>query len=215
MKKVSLFILVFTATRCLAQTALTPDAPVLPPSSVSPAMTAPTPALASPLGSSATTSSTNLSIAGLAQLLTGLQGQLQQTLPVLNALNNSFDFVSVGTLTNSTGMGGTGANFSSSSGANFSSNTGANVGSSVAASTINVVGFGPLNAFGLPPGLGVAPITSETLRALLVLQSDIERMLPTLNVLTGGTNGFTGIRLTPGFGPGSVTNVFVVSPTGR
>src|SRR5689334_12783702 len=132
MKKVSLFILVFTATRCLAQTALTPDAPVLPPSSVSPAMTAPTPALASPLGSS--TSSTNLSIAGLAQLLTGLQGQLQQTLPVLNALNNSFDFVSVGTLTNSTGMGGTGANFSSSSGANFSSNTGANVGSSVAAS---------------------------------------------------------------------------------
>ena len=65
------------------------------------------------------------------------------------------------------------------------------------------------------PGLGVAPITSETLRALIVLQSDLQRLLPTLNSLNGSTTNFVGIGLTPGFVPGSVTNVFGISPTGR
>jgi hypothetical protein len=198
-------LLAFPAVPCRAQTALTPDKPALPPSSISPAATPPITALGNP---ASPLTSTNSSIAGLAELLVGLQSQLEQVLPVVNSLNNSFDFISVGSLTSTTA--GTGANFSSSHGANFSSNDGANLSSSLATPTLNAAPAASLNAFGLPPGLGVAPITSETLRSLLVLESDIERMLPTLRALNGGPNLFTGIGLTPGFGPGPVTNVFTV-----
>lgn len=200
------------ALSSLAQPALTPGAPALPPASVSPALSPPSPALGNPRAAAAGTVAANFSIASLAQLLAGLQTQLQQTLPVLDAFNNSFDFISVGSLTNGTGTGtaGTGANFSSSLGANFSSNAGANMSSSAAVPTLNGGSSTVLNAFGLPPGLGVAPITSQTLRSLLILQSDIERMLPSLNALNGSTNAFAGIGLTPGFMAGAVTNVFNV-----
>ena len=193
---------------CLAQRALTPDGPALPSSSISPVMTPSTPAISTP--AVAGSSSTNFSIPGLAQLLVGVKLQLEQALPVLNAFNNSFDFISAGSLTNTTEISSTGANFSSSRGANFSSSAGANLGSTVAVPTFNTQSGSGLNAFGLPPGLGVAPVTSETLRALLVLEDDIERMLPTLNVLTGSTNISNANGLTPGFSPGVVTNVFIV-----
>jgi hypothetical protein len=139
--------------------------------------------------------------------------QLEQTLPVLNSFNNSFDFISVGSLTSATGTSGTGANFSSNFGTSFSGNMGANLGASLGVTTLNTQSgssLSSLNGFGLPPGLGVAPITSQTLRALLVLESDMQRMLPMLGMLTGETNSATGIGLTPGFTPGAITNVFIV-----
>jgi len=210
MPQAVLWIGAATCIRCLAQPAFSPDAPLLPPSSITPAVTPPSPAISNPAIAASVTASTNLSLSGLAQLLAGLRAQLQETLPVLNAFNSSFDFISVGSVTNMKGISGTGANFSSSSGANLSSNTGANLASTVAVPTFNTQSGLSLNAFGLPPGLGVAPITSETLRALLVLESDIERMLPTINALTGGSNVVAGIGLTPGFIPGAVTNVFMV-----
>src|SRR6266571_5099609 len=70
-----------TAVPCLAQTALTPDSPALPLCLISRAATPPSLVLASP----SVPGTTNLSIAGLAQLLAGLQSQLEQTLPVLNS----------------------------------------------------------------------------------------------------------------------------------
>jgi hypothetical protein len=203
----ALSLAAFTTAPASAQTALTPDKPALQASSISPAVTPPATALVS---SASTTASNNSSIVGLAQLLTDLQTQLEQVLPMLNSFNNSFDFISVGSLTPTGATGGTGANFSSSMGVNFSSSAGANLSTSMAVPTLSSAPSTPVNAFGLPPGLGVAPITSESLRALLVLQSDIERMLPTLAALNGGTNVFIGIGLTPGFGAGAVTNVFMV-----
>ena len=199
----------------VAQPALTPDNPVLPPQSVARALTPSNPALAGPAVPTPAPASTNFSIAGLSQLLAGLQAQMQQVLPVLNAFNNSFDFISIGSLTNTGGFTGTGANLSSSSSANLSSQTGANLGTTIAVPTLNTGSGSSLNAFGLPPGLGVAPVTSETLRSLLVLESDLEHILPTLNALNGVTNAANGIGLTPGFVPGAVSNVFMVPSTLR
>ncbi len=62
------------------------------------------------------------------------------------------------------------------------------------------------NLFVLPPGLagpgttnglGNFVLTQDTLRALLVLQNDMERMLPVLDAVNGGTN-FISTAVPPG-----------------
>ncbi|HTL55083.1 MAG TPA: hypothetical protein VL361_05355 [Candidatus Limnocylindrales bacterium] len=209
------YSIIFAGMSAVAQPALIPDNPALPPSSISRAITPSNPAMAGPALPSSPTAATNFSVAGLSQLLAELQVRIQQVLPVLNSFNNSFDFISVGSNTNAAGLSGTEANFSSSLGANSAAHESVQLSTSVAVSTLNSGSASSLNAFGLPPGLGVAPVTSETLRSLLVLENDIERMLPTLNALNGGTNALTGIGLTPGFAPGAVSNVFMVPSTVR
>jgi len=169
-----------------------------------------------PAGVTSGSVETNLSIAALSGQIARFQNDLEQLLPLLNAFNNSFDFITTGSAFPSTsasnpgGAANSGANLAANLGSNLGSNLGANV--SVPAGE-SLAGNAATNALGFPPGLGVAPITGETLRALIVLQSDLERLRPTLDSLNGSTNNFIGIGLTPGFVPGSITNVFnVTSP---
>lgn len=213
-----LLVVVGTA-RITAQPAAGTPTPAIqtPPS---PSLSLGTPALSlNPVaanGSNALASSTNTSIAGLSALLSQLQQDLTQLLPVLTAFNNSFEFVTARGSVNTMQVPGTTANFGSNLSANFSSNLGNNFAAGVG-TPIPITGSNPLgtNSFGLPAGFGVAPVTSETLRALLVLESDLQRLQPTLNSLSGNNTNFVGIGLTPGFVPGPITRVFGVSQTGR
>lgn len=207
--------IVFSLVRAVAQPALTPASPAIPPAQAAPTASPPSPAIQTSMAPVTSNPSIGSSMASLVQVLAGLQIQMQQTLPVLQAFNNSFDFVTIGSLTTTNTRPGTGANFSSNLGANFASSSGQNLSSSAAVPTFNPASGAAANAFGLPPDLGVAPITGDTLRSLLVLQSDLERILPTLSALNGGTNSPVGIGLTPGFAPGPVSSVFAMPSTIR
>ncbi|HWH68499.1 MAG TPA: hypothetical protein VNT26_03900, partial [Candidatus Sulfotelmatobacter sp.] len=89
---------------------------------------------------------------------------------------------------------------------NLFANPGNTQAGSFAGGTASVSG-GPTNWFGQPIGATAMPVTRETLRALLVLQNDLERLLPLLDTLNTGTNRTT-ISLTPGFVPAKFTNTF-------
>jgi hypothetical protein len=186
-----------------AQTALTPatpaisPAPVFVPSSPVLAPTATTPAFVS----------TNASLIALADALVVLQTNLQQTLPVLSTFNDNFDFVSLG----DNGLGATSAaaphgNFSANLATNFAVNLGVNAAMPTGSSLFNTVANRVnASAAGLPQGFATVPITRDTLRALLVLQSDMQRMLPVLNALNNGTTN----------SPGNFTNLFGVVPVSQ
>lgn len=140
----------------------------------------------------------------LAEALAVLQTNLQQTLPALALFNNNFDFVSLG----DNGVGATAAgsppgNFAANLGTNFAVNLGVNAAVPTGSSLFNTVANrNAAAAAGLPQGFASIPITRDTLRALLVLQSDIQRMLPVVNALTSGTPT----------SPGSLTNLFGAIP---
>lgn len=207
--------MVFSLAQAGAQPALGPASPAIPTIPATPTLAPPAPAIPASLRPAATNAPLGSSMASLIQALGGLQVQLQQALPVLQAFNNSFDFVTIGSLTTTNTRPGTGANFSSNLGANFASSSSQNLSASAAVPTINPASAAAANAFGLPPELQASPITADTLRSLLVLQNDLERMLPTLSALNGGTNFPVGLGLTPGFAPGSVSSAFTTPSTIR
>src|ERR1051326_5279619 len=114
-------------------------------------------------------------------------------------------------------------NFGHSLGANTSANFGTALGqdlSSISSGRANAVApagtamganlsaTGVTNAFGLQPTFAVAGATNtlafgsarDVLRALLLLQDDVERMLPLVNALNGGTPATLGVSLTNNFG---------------
>jgi hypothetical protein len=184
-----------------SQVALTPSGPVITPSA--PALLPDAPALA-PVPANSNTIITNATLVSLSGLLQVLQTNLQQTLPVLSLFNDNFDFVSLGdnglaAAAASTPAGNFSQNLATNYAANFAVNTAVSTGGSLfntAAARVNPA------AAGLPSGTANVPVTRETLRALLVLQSDIQRMLPVLNALNSGTATF----------PGSFTNLFGIVP---
>lgn len=85
-----------------------------------------------------------------------------------------------------------GANFSLNLGANSATNFSVNLGRNLALSPAPAQ-LPNVPAAVTPPIPAVVPVqtnglTGDTLRALLVLQSDMERMLPILSALSGATN---------------------------
>jgi hypothetical protein len=177
--------------------AITPPAPVLVPSS---------PALA-PVATSPGFVATNASLVALADALVVLQTNIQQTLPVLSVFNDNFDFVSFG----DNGLGATASaapsgNFSANLATNFAANFAVNAATPTGASLFNTVANRTTSsAAGLPQGFATVPVTRDTLRSLLVLQNDLQQVLPILEGLNGGTTS----------NPGSFTNLFGLTPTGR
>jgi hypothetical protein len=140
------------------------------------------------------TAVTNATLVALAGSLAALQSNLQQTLPVLTLFNDNFDFVSLG----DNGVGSTGA-------AIPPGNFGVNSAGPMGRPLVNAAANQSTPAAGaLPGGSATVPMTRDTLRVLLVLQSDIQRMLPIVNALNAGTTNF----------PGNFTNLFGVVPTG-
>ncbi len=192
--------------RAHGQVALTPDTPAISPSSV---FVPGGPALTAPVNSNVV--ATNATPLALANSLSALQTNLQQTLPILILFNNNFDFVSLGdngvpatTTANPPG------NFSSNDATNFAQNLAVNTavptGPPLITSVPTTAGVRvPAADAGLPQGMANTPVSRDTIRALLVLQSDIQRMLPVINALNNGTT----------VAPGSFTNLFGVVPAAQ
>jgi hypothetical protein len=125
-----------------------------------------------------------------------LQTNLEQTLPVISGFNDNFDFISL----NDTGAAFPApGNFASNAGTNLAVNLGVNAAMPTGPGLFNT----PLNrATVIVPGSTPVPssaqgvsavsFTRDSLRALLILQNDIERMLTVVNVLNSGmTNAGT------------------------
>ena len=192
----------FAAAHTWAQVALTPSTPAISPS---PVFVSGAPALSAPASAGAVV--TNGTLLALSDALLALQTNLEQTLPNLILFNDNFDFVSLGDNgTPATTAATPPGNFSVNFATNFAVNAGVNsavpTGPPLITSTPNRT---PAAAAGLPQGFAGVPVTRDTLRALLVLQSDIQRMMPVINALNSGlTNA-----------PGSFTNLFGIIPTSR
>jgi hypothetical protein len=147
---------------------------------------------------------TNATLAALSDSLLALQANLQQTLPVLMLFNDNFDFVNLADNTAAPSTANPPGNFSANLGTNFASNFAVNAAVPTGPSLINSA---PTRSTTIPvtaasQGFGAVPINRDALRALLVLQNDIQRMLPVLNALNGGTTNF----------PGSFSNLVGVVP---
>ncbi len=193
-----------TAWSATAQVALTPSGPAISPTA--PALIPDSPALPPP-APNPNVIVTNATLVSLSDLLLVLQTNLQQTLPALSTFNNNFDFVSLG----DNGLAASASpnppgNFSANLATNFAGSFGVNAATPTGGSLSNPAAarMNPAAA-GLPAGLAGVPVTRETLRALLVLQSDIQRMLPVLNALNAGSASF----------PGSFTNLFGIVPVSQ
>jgi hypothetical protein len=177
-----------------AQPALTLSNPAVQ-SSPAPAMSLDTPALptASPTNGAEPTAPTAETLPGM---LLSLQAQVETLVPVLEQLNEGIE-ANVGTITTS------GGNFGLNLGNNFSTSFATSFGANVSV---------PTRAVPSALAAGTGSAVQDTFRALLVLQNDLERILPALVALNGGTNQPALGGLTPGFVPGAFTNVFNISP---
>lgn len=177
-----------------------------------PAMSPPTPALVpgspaiAPLNQATGLATTNATLTALSQSLAVLQTNIEAALPVLINFNDNFDFVNL--------AGNSVASKVPNPMGNFAVNDGVNFATNFAVDAAVPTGPGLFNARAnalsqIPPGIsqGVAtvPVTRDVLRALLVLQSDMQRMLPVLNALNGGstniTGGFSALFGTPATSP--------------
>jgi hypothetical protein len=140
-----------------------------------------------------------------------LQTNLEQTLPVVSVFNDNFDFISLsdnGGAATSTGPAP--GNFANNLGTNFAVNLGINAAMSTGPGLFNAppraTGSAPdlsqglsATSFTRDTGLSAVPVTRDALRALLILQSDMEHMLSVVNVLNSGTTN-----------AGTFTNLFGV-----
>ena len=107
--------------------------------------------------------------------------------------NDTFDFVSLA----GAGVASTPphpmGNFAVNAGVNFATNLAVNsavpTGTPLFNSQANAVSQVPP---GTSQGIATIPVTRDVLRALLVLQSDMQRMLPVINALNGGSTNLPG-----------------------
>jgi hypothetical protein len=203
----------------LAQPVLIPSSTAISPSSVAGAANV----------ANTTGTATSFTLLDLSTVLTNLQNTLDQALPVVASVNSNLDFV--GSAQN--GLFGPAAiapmgNFSSNLGNNSAANLGVNAAVSTGGSLFNTavnsaalttntaVNSGAVASnTGLVPGAKFPGITRDTVRALLGLQDEIERMLPLLSTLNGGTSNSISLGLSPGFITENPTNPLRLSPTGR
>lgn len=129
----------------------------------------------------------NVTLQALSDALVMLQTNLQQTLPVVSGFNDNFDFMSL------SDMG-----VASSAPANSASNQATNLAVNLGVNAAMPTGPGLFNAApgrvtttmgvpGSPQTLSGVSFSRDSLRALLILQSDIEHMLSVVNVLNSGT----------------------------
>jgi hypothetical protein len=160
-------------------------------------------------------SRTNLLPADLANMLVNLQADLQELLPALAAFNDSFDFIAVQPVVEQSELSPpSGENLSVNLSTNLSTspqagNLGANL-SSVVGYTATAGFPAPSSVNFLPPGMvylgsTVGPtepaFTSnpvpgpmmvadrDSLRALLILQNDLQRVFPIVDTVNGAAAG--------------------------
>lgn len=166
---------------------MTVDTPAISPT---PVFAIGAPAIAAPVTTTAGVA-TRVSLQALSNALIMLQTNLEQTLPVVSGFNDNFDFISL----NDNGVASAApGNFAINAATNLAVNLGVNAAMPTGPGLFNT----PLNrATVIVPGstavpasaqgVSAAAFTRDSLRALLILQSDIERMLSVVNVLNSGT----------------------------
>lgn len=180
----------FIALQSSAQVALTPTGPAISPPT--PAFVPGGPALA-PLTGTGGLASTNATLTALSESLAVLQTNIQQALPVLINFNDAFDFASLAAMGTASPAPHPMGNFAVNAGVNFATNLAVNsavpTGSPLFNSPANAVAQVPP---GTSQGIATVPVTRDVLRALLVLQSDMQRMLPLLNALNGSSSNLPG-----------------------
>ena len=177
--------------------AISVGAPAISPSS--PVFVVGSPAIPAPIVTP-TPSGTraNVTLQALSDALIMLQTNLEQTLPLVAGFNDNFDFISL----SDNGVASTTAgNPSGNFGVSFASNQATNLAVNLGVDAAMPTGPGLFNtaqstvaasAAGSAQGLSAVSFTRNTLRALLILQGDIEHMLTVVNVLnTGATNAGT------------------------
>jgi len=190
MRALVLLLAGFIVVQSSAQVALTPATPAISPPS--PSFVPGSPALTSPTVNNGLVV-TNATLTALSESLAVLQTNIQEALPVLISFNDNFDFLSLsGTGTASTAPNPPG-NFAVNAGVNFATNLAVNsavpTGLPLFNSRANAVAQVPP---GTSQGVATIPVTRDVLRALLVLQADMQRMLPVLSALNGGTTNLPG-----------------------
>ncbi len=202
-----LIVLAATVVSASGQAVFVPSSPAISPgtpaATPSPVFVPGSSALAADLTGALTNTTaigTNLTLPGLSGTLQNVQVAIEEALPAVAAFNNSFMF------TNAPGAGTMAANFSANLGNNFSANLGSNFGVNFGTPVAPNIFFNGPNS--TPGSVGA------TLRAMLVLQSDMEQLLPLLDGLNGGTNA-AAAAMFPGFAPGNLTNLFQQLPASQ
>ena len=146
---------------------------------------------------------TNILPAELSPLLVNLQNDLAQLLPALAAFNDSFDFAGLGQPASGTSSqsgvnlgSNLSGNFSTppagiNAGQNFSTVTGGTASRTSAVGTnANVVAAlsgtnSNASAFANSTIIGLSGASRDSLRALIILQNDVQRLLPLVSGLNG------------------------------
>lgn len=186
--RAAFIISIFSITiSSLGQTVLSPSAPALQGSAAVAVPSSPALSLDSvnPPIADGVVPGANSTVATLSALLTNLQNDLEVTLPFATAFNDSFDFSTLDT------NGAVGGPIALRTNLNNSLNS-LRVNASLSGSAAMA---SETNAFAVPPGFSAFPLTRDTLRGLLILQNDIERMLPLLNAINSGNS--TAPQATP------------------
>jgi hypothetical protein len=138
---------------------------------------------------------TPASMAALSTALTALQTNVLDTLPLLKFFNDNYNFGDNFAPVPPPG------NMSVNMGTNYAGNFGVNMAVSTGVSLFNapvvktpVVPGGVTTVPGFASGLPVPPpVSRDTLRALVILQSDMERLLPLLDQLNSSAANSTGL----------------------
>ncbi len=201
MKRTILYLLAGAALSASSQTVPLPTGPTLQPSPLPPLIpTFPAlPLIPGQPGLTNTPGTAGLSVATLSDLLTNLQNDIQQVLPTLAIFNDGFDFVPI--------TGGQAIGITNGIGQTTGAGTGVPLAPNAAIAPGTTMSSAMTNAAGPLPGFAAFPVTRETLRALLVVQNDLERLLPLIDALNTGAT-LSRVGLNPVILPTGFTNIF-------
>jgi hypothetical protein len=199
---------VFTA-RSLGQPAMTVGSPAI---TVAPSFVPGSPVLgATPQSPSAV--DTNATVAALSEALLILQTNVQYTLPLLAYFNDNFDLFSFNdnNVTGNVPPPNMSQNLATNFASNLAVNTAVTTGPPLITTPVNRTT--PQSAAGITgvPGFASLPMSRDKLRALLILQSDMERLLPLLNEVNQGALNNQGLGLSTNPNP----NLFGSVPASR
>jgi hypothetical protein len=170
-----------------------------------------------------------IGIGQLAQLLVNVQNSMEQALPALAAFNNAFDLGATGNGVATARTGTDAASRTVARGVPSHAAPFSPAKRNLALGATHAAGLTPTgvtNAFGLRPGFLPPGLTNpaavvaarDSLRALVVMQNDMERLLPIVSAFTGANAAGAGIAAPPtvgGVGSGLVTNAFGTPGAGR
>jgi hypothetical protein len=182
--------------RSEAQVAITRATPVLTPQtpaiSVSTPFAAGTTVLAPVPATSPSVNNIAASMAALSTALVVLQTNVLDTLPLLAFFNDNYEFGDNFAPAYVPPPGNLSVNMATNYAVNFGVNTAVSTGGSLFNAPVVKTPVVP-GGVRTVPGFASLPVSRDTLRALVILQNDMERLLPLLDTLNGGAANSTGL----------------------